>query len=142
MTNCTAARRPAVLEQQPEWGENRDSLIRGTFRNMEDVLSLGLDLMEASSAGENRQSQEWFLATLIMEISVQGDTRNVVHRNLFLVSACSPEEAYDKAMRLGREGETTYGNPAGRAVRHSFRGVAQLDTLVDGELVKNGDRKL
>jgi hypothetical protein len=59
---------------------------------------------------------------------------------LFLVSACSPEEAYDKAMRLGREGETTYGNPAGRAVRHSFRGVAQLDTLVDGELVKNGDR--
>lgn len=87
------------------------------------------------SAGENRQSQEWFLATLIMEISVQGDTRNVVHRNLFLVSACSPEEAHDKAMRLGREGETTYGNPAGRAVRHSFRGVAQLDTLVDGELV-------
>jgi hypothetical protein len=83
--------------------------------------------MEASSAGENRQSQEWFLATLIMEISVQGDTRNVAHRNLFLVSACSPEEAYD---------------PAGRAVRHSFRGVAQLDTLVDGELVKNGDRRV
>lgn len=94
---------------------------------------------EAAKVDENRQNPEWFLATVVMEISVEGETRNVVHRNLFLVSACSPEEAYDKALRLGHEGETTYGNPAGRGVRHSFRGIAELDTLVDGELVDGAE---
>jgi hypothetical protein len=89
--------------------------------------------MEASSTGETPQSQEWFLATLITEISIEGETRNVVHRNLFLVSARSPEEAYHKALQIGHEGEITYDNPAGRQVRHSFRGVAQLEELVDGE---------
>ena len=89
--------------------------------------------METSNAGEGRQSQEWFLADLIMEILIEGERRNVVHRNLFLVSASSPEEAYDKALRIGHEHEIVYDNPAGHPVRHNFRGIAHLDTLVDCE---------
>lgn len=89
--------------------------------------------MEAGKVGEDRQDREWFLATLIMEITVEGEARNVVHRNLYLVSGCSLEEVYHKALRLGNASENTYENPAGRLVRHNFRGIAQLEALVDCE---------
>jgi Domain of unknown function (DUF4288) len=83
--------------------------------------------------------RDWYLATLVMEILVEADPRNVVHRNLFLISACSPEEAYGKAELLGQRGETAYDNPAGLQVRHRFRGIADLDTLVDGELADGAE---
>ncbi|MGD0773270.1 MAG: DUF4288 domain-containing protein [Candidatus Solibacter sp.] len=83
--------------------------------------------------------REWYLATLVMEILVEADPRNVVHRNLFLISACSPEEAYSKAVLLGQRGEMAYDNPAGLQVRHRFRGISDLDTLIDGELADGAE---
>jgi hypothetical protein len=83
--------------------------------------------------------REWYLATLVMEILVEGDPRNVVHRNLFLISACSPEEAYGKAVLLGQRGEMAYDNAAGLQVRHRFHGIADLDTLIDGELADGAE---
>ena len=53
---------------------------------------------------------EWYIAELLMEITVQGTRRNVLHRNLFLINAHSPEEAYDKAVRTGKSEETEYEN--------------------------------
>ncbi|MGA3018481.1 MAG: DUF4288 domain-containing protein [Bryobacteraceae bacterium] len=83
--------------------------------------------------------REWYLATLVMEILVEGDPRNVVHRNLFLISGCSPGEAYCKAVLLGQRGEMAYDNPAGLQVRHRFRGIADLDTLIDGEVADGAE---
>ena len=83
--------------------------------------------------------REWYLATLVMEILVEADPRNVVHRNLFLISACSPKEAYSKAELLGQRGETTYENPAGLQVRHRIRGIADLGTLIEGELADGAE---
>jgi hypothetical protein len=74
---------------------------------------------------------EWFLAELIQEITVDEDPRNLVWRNLTLIQAKSPEEAYEKALRLGREGNTEYENPAGKRVKISFRGISFLDVICD-----------
>ena len=88
---------------------------------------------------KDRRGREWYVAALIMEITVDGQARNVVHRNFFLVSARTPKEAYDKALQLGHGGETVYDNPDGCRVQHKFRGIAQLDTLVAGELADGAE---
>ena len=85
--------------------------------------------METNMTDERR----WYIAELIMEITVTGDDRNVVHRNHFLISAGSNEEAYAKARSRGKSEETGYKNPAGEDVRITFIGIADLDE-VDDEL--------
>jgi hypothetical protein len=75
----------------------------------------------------------WYVADLVMEITISG-SRNVVHRNLFLLSASTPDEAYQKALQLGSRSEQSYENPQGQRVDHKFRGIAKLDSIVDGTL--------
>jgi hypothetical protein len=79
---------------------------------------------------------EWFLAELVMKITVADDPRNVVHQNLVLVRASSPDEAYEKAIRFGKNGEISYDNPAGKTVQISFEGISDLvdiyEDLEDG----------
>lgn len=74
---------------------------------------------------------EWFLAEIVQELTVEGDPRNVVWRNLTLVHANSPEDAYDQALQLGRSGDTEYPNPAGKLVRIRFQGLSFLDVICD-----------
>lgn len=83
--------------------------------------------MEASQPG-------WYVAELVMEITISGATRNVLHRNLFLISATNADEAYEKALRLGSHSEQLYQNPQRQQVHHKFRGLAKLDNIVDGTL--------
>jgi hypothetical protein len=104
-------------------------MARATMKKMPDPQKVA----------ENLPGREWYLATLVMEILVGGDPRNVVHRNLFLISACSPEEAYSKAVLLGQRGEIAYDNPAGVQVRHRFRGIADLDSVIDGDLADGAE---
>ncbi len=47
---------------------------------------------------------EWYTAELLMEIRVHGARCNVLHRDLILINAHSPEEAYAKATRNGQKG--------------------------------------
>ncbi|MFZ1087156.1 MAG: DUF4288 domain-containing protein [Terracidiphilus sp.] len=79
---------------------------------------------------------EWFLAELVMKITVAGDPQNVVHQNLVLIRADSAEEAYEKAIQLGKKEEISYDNPAGKAVHIHFEGVSDLidiqEDLEDG----------
>lgn len=79
---------------------------------------------------------EWYLAELAMEITVHGARSNVLHRNLILIHAHSPEEAYDKAVLKGQSEETDYKNPKDQAVEIRFRGISSLNVvyepLVDG----------
>lgn len=74
---------------------------------------------------------KWYISELVEQIAVEGDPRNVVHKNLVLIRADSPEEAYQKALQLGREREISYENPAGKQVRFRFRGLSELNAISD-----------
>lgn len=73
----------------------------------------------------------WYIAELIERISVAGDPRLVVHRNMHLIQADSPEAAYEKALLLGREAETTYLNPADQQVSIEFLGLGDLNVIYE-----------
>jgi hypothetical protein len=73
----------------------------------------------------------WYVAELIEEIRVEGDARNVVHRNFVLVRADSPEEAYQRALDLGRDHEATYDNLEAKQVTITFHGLRDLRVVHD-----------
>ena len=77
------------------------------------------------------QGAEWYVAEIVEEIVVDGDPRNVVHRNLILVRADSPDDAYAKALEIGSQHESSYTNPDGRLVSTRFRGLSHLDVIHD-----------
>jgi hypothetical protein len=74
---------------------------------------------------------KWYLADIVEEIRVEGDRRNVVHTNLILVRADSPDEAHEKAVAVGKRGNTKYKNPAGKMVAIRFRGLKELSVIHD-----------
>ena len=73
----------------------------------------------------------WYIAQVVLEITVEGESQNVVHVNYLLVRAESPAEAYDKALRLGFDHETTYMNQRGKRVRIVFRGLHNLTAVYE-----------
>jgi Domain of unknown function (DUF4288) len=79
---------------------------------------------------------EWYLAELVMKITVADDPRTVVHQDLVLVRASTPHRAYKKALKFGKRSEISYDNPDGKAVRISFEGLSDLveiyEDLEDG----------
>jgi hypothetical protein len=81
--------------------------------------------------GNSAAGSEWYIGELIMEITVLGAERNVVHKNMVLIRADSPEQAYEKATHLGHNAETSYENPKGQPVRISFRGIATLESMYE-----------
>ncbi len=74
---------------------------------------------------------KWYVADIVEEIRVEGDRRNVVHRNLVLVRADAPDEAYEKAVALGKKGNTRYKNAEGKMVTIRFRGLRDLNVIHD-----------
>ena len=74
---------------------------------------------------------EWYIAEMVMEITVHGARCNVLHRNLILLKARSPQEAYDKAIQTGQDGQTTHTNPKNQLVEIRFRGISKLDVVYD-----------
>lgn len=77
------------------------------------------------------ENSQWYVAEIIEEIVVEGDSRNVIHKNLVLIRADSPDEAYAKSLDLGRQQESSYKNPEGKVVTASFRGLGYLDVIHD-----------
>ena len=77
------------------------------------------------------KSAKWYLADIVVQITVEDDPRNVVHTNLVLVRADSPEEAYQKAMELGAAWEQSWENPDGKCVTLRFRGLHDLNVIHD-----------
>jgi hypothetical protein len=75
---------------------------------------------------------EWYVAEIIEEISVEGDDRNVVHKNLVLIHADSPDAAYSRALQIGSDGNTSYRNPDDKNVISRFRGLGYLDVVHGG----------
>jgi hypothetical protein len=83
-----------------------------------------------------RSKPEWYIAELVEKITVAEDSRNVVHQNLVLIRTTSADEAYEKAVTVGKNGETSYENPAGNLVHITFEGISDLvqmyEDLEDG----------
>ncbi len=77
------------------------------------------------------EDARWFLADLVEEIRVEGTKRNLVHINHVIVEACSPEEAYSRAMELGEQSASEYSNGEGKKVSIFFRGLRNLDVIHD-----------
>jgi hypothetical protein len=73
----------------------------------------------------------WYIAEVVLEITVEGATQNIVHINYLLVRADSPEDAYEKALRLGAEHERTYLNGDNKEVIISFRGLRNLTVVYE-----------
>lgn len=71
----------------------------------------------------------WYLADIVLEHTVEGEGQNVVHVNTHLVEAESPEQAYEKALALGRSAEREYANTQGNQVRVTFRGLRELNVI-------------
>jgi catechol 2,3-dioxygenase-like lactoylglutathione lyase family enzyme len=71
----------------------------------------------------------WYLADVVMRFTVEGEARPTVHVNLHLIRAELPDEAYAKALELGRDGEDEYVNPDGRRVRSTFVGLLGLNVV-------------
>lgn len=76
---------------------------------------------------------KWYLAEIVEEFRIESEPENVVHTNTVLVRADSPEEAYEKAIALGKSGEMTYTNSDGKIVQVYFRGLRDLN-VIHGEL--------
>lgn len=74
---------------------------------------------------------EWYIAEVVMEITVRGSRRNALHRNLVLINAHSAQEAYDKTVRIGQNGETQYDNLKDQRVEIRFRGISKLDAVYE-----------
>ncbi|MDQ3117110.1 MAG: DUF4288 domain-containing protein [Verrucomicrobiota bacterium] len=73
----------------------------------------------------------WFLANLVEEIQVEGAKRNVVHINYVIVEAASPEDAYKRAIKIGKQANQSYVNTHGKRVTIRFRGLNNLDVIHD-----------
>ncbi|GCE27142.1 hypothetical protein KDA_26260 [Dictyobacter alpinus] len=74
---------------------------------------------------------KWYLAELVEEIKVEGDNENIVHNNLILIRADSPEEAYTKALAKGQELNDAYENTDGKKIIVTFRGISDLNAILD-----------
>ncbi len=76
---------------------------------------------------------EWYIAELVVECQIEDEPRNVVHVNILLVQADSPENAFVKAEQLGQESENSYLNPNSKVVTWTYRGLRDL-IVIDDEL--------
>lgn len=74
---------------------------------------------------------KWYVAKLVVAISVGHRKKVTVHINTVLVRADSPSEAYDKALALGRQERLAYRNTAGEKVRIRFLGLRDLSVIHD-----------
>ena len=73
----------------------------------------------------------WYVAKLIEEIAVEDDPLKVIHRTVTVIYANSEQEAYEKALSLGKEREITYRNPLDKLVRTTFWGLGELNVMHD-----------
>jgi len=74
---------------------------------------------------------KWYIADIIVEIRIENEPRNVVHTNMMLIRADSPEEAFKKANELGAEEETSYKNSDGNLVVSRYRGLRDLNGVYE-----------
>jgi hypothetical protein len=81
-------------------------------------------------------NRNWYLAELVLQFEIEGSINSLVHINTKLIKADSPDEALERAKKLGTKAERDYENTDPKQVRVRFRGLRDLflicDELEDG----------
>ena len=77
------------------------------------------------------EDKKWYIAELVMECQIEQEPRNVVHVNIVLVRADSPQEAFEKAEQLGKESEDSYLNHNNQQATWYYRGLRDLNVIYD-----------
>jgi hypothetical protein len=72
---------------------------------------------------------KWYLADIVMEITIEDDPVNLIHINITLIRADSPEEAYERALECGKQSEFTEPDIYGKMMTHTFRGLRDLNVI-------------
>jgi len=77
----------------------------------------------------------WYVAVLVLESSiVEGRSDPSVDVQFRLIRAPDAETAYERALALGREGEHSYENPYGQTCVWTFKGMKDLQEVIEDEL--------
>ena len=74
---------------------------------------------------------KWYIAEIVQENRIEGDSHSVVYVNWNLIRADSPEEAYVRAIELGTSIARDYENTDGKIVTVKFRGLSDLHVIHD-----------
>jgi hypothetical protein len=88
----------------------------------------------------------WYVASYLhrfveLEAAKTGESkRHTVWKNTILIKAESPDEAYKKAIKFGREGCKPYKNLRNQRVRFQFEGLTSLIPVYDE--IKDGSEIL
>jgi hypothetical protein len=79
---------------------------------------------------------QWYVAVLVLESSiVERWSESSVDVQFRLIRAPDAESAYERALALGREAERAYENPYGQTCAWTFKGLKDLQEVIDDELV-------
>lgn len=80
-------------------------------------------------------AERWFVGVLVFESQVEGawcdPSVDVQYR---LIRAVDAETAYQRALALGKREENSYENPYGQTCRWVFKGLGDLQKVLDEEL--------
>jgi hypothetical protein len=76
---------------------------------------------------------KWFVATIILKCEVDGKPTTsgewTCVEQIHLVRGSNRDDAYEKALSLGKSQETSYQNAEGKAVTWKFTGLENLEEL-------------
>lgn len=98
-----------------------DALLETLLRYLHELMKRTIAEMYA----------EWYIADLVIELNIENDSRNVVMRLAVLVNADSHDQAYDRAMELGKQQRASYKNKENKTVTTKFRGLENLKAICD-----------
>jgi uncharacterized protein DUF4288 len=76
-------------------------------------------------------NRHWYIAELVMQFDIAGEADTLVHVDVKLISADSPDQAFAKAEQMGRDGEVAYQNTDHKHVLIKFRGLRDLFLIYD-----------
>jgi len=90
---------------------------------------------------DSPENARWFIAELIEELILSGNVRNVVHRNTRVIFADSHQDAFEKALALSTEHESSYLNQKHDAPQTRYWCFHELNLLSDESASKVETKK-
>lgn len=86
--------------------------------------------MNHKDTKKKKHKKQWYVATLIIRCRVANEPAPYTcDEQIRLIRARSPEKAYEKAIKLGKEQEVNYLNENGEDVYWEFLGLEELHEL-------------
>jgi hypothetical protein len=115
-----------------------DSRPEASFRGQNRIASyFAEEIPEAQAAAETPvpPALKWYVALLVFESKgVEEWTDPTVDVQYCLVRATDRDAAYSRALVLGKEGEGTSETSEGKAISWTFKGLQDLDDVLEDEL--------